>query len=267
MARVRSTRRHNANGSPVSRPEPPSRAAYAACATLDGTRRGLAILAWEIATDQDRPVFFASLTPGVALWVDEGKARERMKQEPEEGADKLLGGQPAGRRGLAVKLDRGFQGGTYAVYVEFDELAERIGFVRAHRKAMRFTKLLKDKLSGFAGYSLDKTEDASADAAPGRERDLELTYLTFPVTMDDGRFHDRAMQAAFQPALLRANQQWDQMEARASTERHDRRRADFRLQLRRLLAGETYGHVDSATKKRLVEEVAALAYPSPGQEL
>ncbi len=172
-----------------------------------------------------------------------------------------------GREGLAVKLERGFEVGTYCVYVEFHDLASRVGFAAAHRRAADFCKLLKAQLGRFAGHSLAETEDASRSAGPGRKRDLELTYLTFAVLTNNGRFHDEAMTEEFRLALLRASQQWDQVQARAGTQRHDGRREAFRVRLAALLAGDAFQHLDQATRERLLKEVPPRAFPPRGAEL
>ena len=171
------------------------------------------------------------------------------------------------REGLHVKLDRGFEEGTYCIYVEFNDLASRVGFAAAHRRAREYCSLLKAQVDRFAGHSLGAMEDGSRRAGQGRRRDLELTYLTFPVVMTDGRFHDNAMLQEFRAALLRTGQQWDQIQARASTQKQESRQNAFRLRLGELLAGETYQHVDKTTKDRLLAEVPALAFPQRGYEL
>ena len=51
------------------------------------------------------------------------------------------------RTGLQVKLDKGFEEGTYSVYIEFDELASRQGFTAAHRLAERYCAALKGQLA------------------------------------------------------------------------------------------------------------------------
>ena len=171
------------------------------------------------------------------------------------------------REGLHVKLDRGFEEGTYCIYVEFNDLASRVGVAAAHRRAGEYCGLLKAQLDRFAGHSLGKTEDASRRAGPGRNRDLELTYLTFPVVMADGRFHDNAVLKVFRTAVLRTGQQWDQAQARIDTKKQERRRDAFRLRFGELLAGDTYQHLDKVTKDRLLDKVPELAFPPRGHEL
>jgi len=169
-----------------------------------------------------------------------------------------------GRQGFNVKLDRGFEEGTYCLYVEFDDLASRVGNSVARQQAREYCALLKGQLARSPRCSLGETEDASQNAGPGRKRDLELTYLTFPVLTADGRFHDDAMKKDFKLALVRAGQQWDQVQARADTQRHARREDTFRERLRALLAGDAYAGVDVATKARLLDEVPPLAFPVRG---
>ena len=179
----------------------------------------------------------------------------------------MLGEHRLVRQGLHVKLDRGFEDGTYSVYVEFDDLASRIGFTAARRRAGEYCALLKAQLDRFAGHSLGETEDPSREAGSRRRRDLELTYLTFPVLFADGRFRDTAMQEEFRTAILRTGQQWDQVQARTDTQKQEARRDAFRSQLSDLLAGGAYQHLDGGTKDRLLEEVPALAFPLRGHEL
>ena len=190
-----------------------------------------------------------------------------MTDERGEESQEVLAEQRLSQGGLVVKLDRGFEQGTYAIYTEFDGLAERVGFGAAHRQAVAYCKLLKAQLGHFSDYSLARTEDASCDAGPGRKRDLELTYLTFALRTPDGCFHDAAMQDAFRLAVARAGQQWEQAQARAATQRHHSRRDAFRLRLRTLLAGDAYVQLDEATRERLLDEVSALAFPARGHAL
>lgn len=97
-----------------------------------------------------------------------------------------------------------------------------------------------------------------------RKRDLEATFLSFPVETADGRFHDRAMQEHFRVAFLRAGQAWDQTQARVQTHRCQTRQKSFRQQLARLLDGDTYAAIDQVTKERLLDEIPALAFPPRG---
>ena len=63
-------------------------------------------------------------------------------------------GEPSGvlvehrlsRSGLQVKLAKGFEGGTYSVCVEFDDLAVRSGVMAARRTAGDYCTLLKSEL-------------------------------------------------------------------------------------------------------------------------
>jgi hypothetical protein len=176
----------------------------------------------------------------------------------------VLAAQRLGRQGFHLKLDRGFEEGVYCAYVEFDDLSERAGFTAARRQAGEYCALLKAELAQCSRHSLGKTTDASRAAEPGRRRDLELTYLTFPVLTADGRFHDKAMKKEFQLALLRAGQQWDQRQARADTQRHASRQESFRQRLGALLASDAYTHLDAATRQRLLDEVPPLAFPPRG---
>lgn len=190
-----------------------------------------------------------------------------MTGEGEEQSWEVLAEQRLAREGLHVKLDRGFEEGTYCIYVHFTELASRVGFAAARRRAEDFCGLLKQQLDRFAGHSLGETEYASGIGVPRKGREAELMYVTFPVVMAGGRFRDVAMKKEFSVAALRAGQQWDQSKARADTQRQDSRRDAFRLQLDALLDRDAYGNLDKATRERLLEDVPALAFPPRRIEL
>ncbi len=179
----------------------------------------------------------------------------------------VLAEQRLGREGLHIKLDRGFQEGTYCVYVHFTELASRVGFAPARRRAEEFCGLLKTQLDRFAGHSLGETEYASGIGVPRKQREAAVMYVTFELVMADRRFRDEAMKKEFHAAVLRAGQRWDQEQARFDTQRQEGRRDAFRVQLGALLAGDAYQHLDKATKDRLLEEVPPLAFPLRGLEL
>jgi hypothetical protein len=166
-----------------------------------------------------------------------------------------------GRSGLQVKLDKGFQEGVYCCYIEYDDLAERVGFTAARRQALAYAGRLREQLARVAGYHAGALDDASQGGDPRRQHDLECTFLSFPVTEDDGRWHDAAMTERFRLALLRADQQWDQARARKEEERRGRRRDSFREQLAELLDGDAYVHLQGVTKERLLAEVTDLAFP------
>ena len=182
----------------------------------------------------------------------------------EEETDCVLATHRLGRRGLQVKLDKGFDEGTYCVYCEFEGLSEQVGFTAARRAAEAYCAGLKEQLGRSPGYVLGETEDASRTSAPCRKRDLELTFLSFPVETSDGRFHDAAMREQFRVAFLRAGQAWVQAEARGQTQRRHTRQEKFRRRLAGLLDGDAYAAVDAATKERLLAEVPALAFPPRG---
>jgi hypothetical protein len=185
-----------------------------------------------------------------------------MTEDTEDASYKLLADQRLGRTGLVVKLDRGFAEGRYGLYVEFDDAAAKMGFAAARRKAAAYLALLKEQLGQMPGYHLGETVDESANGGPGRKRDLEATFLFCAVETADGRYHDHALREHFRLASLRAGQAWDQVEAGAETQRHDRRQEAFRRRLARLLEGAAYANVDAATKERLLAEVPALAFAS-----
>jgi hypothetical protein len=117
-----------------------------------------------------------------------------------------------------------------------------------------------------AGYSPDGIEDFSHSGDPRRKHDLEHTFLSFALTSNDGLWHDAAMKRQFQIAPLRADQQWDQHQARLDAKRRDRQRESFRQRLDTLLEGENFRHIDGATKERLLAEVTALVFLAKGYE-
>src|SRR3954470_24592717 len=178
--------------------------------------------------------------------------RTRMTGGGDEETYHALADHRLGRRGLQVKLDKGFDEGTYSVYVEFDQLADRVGFTAARRTAGEYCAVLKEQLGRLPGHTLGETEDASRTGGPRRKRDLELTFLSFPVDTGDGRFHDVAMGEQFRVAFLRAGQAWEQADARGQTQRRHTRQERFRRQLAGLLAGDAYAGVDAAVKERLL---------------
>jgi hypothetical protein len=181
-----------------------------------------------------------------------------------EEAYELLADHRLGRGGLEVKLDKGFDDGVYCVYVEFGEAAARIGCAAARRMAGDYCARLKGQLGRSPGFTLGATEDGSRSGDPRRRRDLELTFLCFPITADDGRFHNAAMKESFRLAFLRTGQAWDQEQAQAQSLRRRSREDDFRRRLDRLLDGEAYVGIDAAVKERLLEEVPGLAFPPRG---
>ncbi len=172
--------------------------------------------------------------------------------------------QRQAREGLVLKLDRGFEEGTYCVYVHFHELTSRVGYAGARQRAEEYCGMLKSQIDRFAGHTLGETEDAFGAGRSARPKHEQLYYLTFPVVMMGGRFRDQAMKKEFQAAVVRASQQWDQTQSRMDAQKQDSRRDAFRLQFDALLDREAYQHLDKATKERLLEEVPALAFPPRG---
>ena len=150
--------------------------------------------------------------------------------------------------------------------MEFDELAQRVGFAAAHRLAKQYGGLLRDQVRRAGSATVGDIEDASRDAAPGRKRDLEATFLSFNLSTGDGRYDDQAMEKQFRDASLRTGQAWDQAQARGQEQRRGNRRESFRRQLAELLDGEAYAQVDAATKERLLADVTALAFRPRGTE-
>ena len=96
--------------------------------------------------------------------------------EGEEESYEVLAEQAHPPQGMRVKLDRGFQQGVYCVWVEYEQLAERIGFVDARRKALAYAGRLHAQLGWLFGYSLNGIEDFSRSGDPRRKRDLEHTF-------------------------------------------------------------------------------------------
>ena len=189
-----------------------------------------------------------------------------MTGQGEEESYEAIAVHRLGRLGVQVKLDKGFAEGVYSVWVEYDELSDRIGFAAARRQALEYCGRLKRQLAQAAvGYDVGETEDTSRSGDPRRKRDLEMPFLSFAMTADDGRYHDDAIKEQFRIALLRADQELDQLQARAGDERRDSRRGRFRQSLDTLLAGEAYRHVDAATRERLLAEVTELAFPPKGR--
>jgi hypothetical protein len=187
-----------------------------------------------------------------------------MAGEGEEETHVQLADNRLDRLGLRVKLDRGFQEGVYNVVVEYDELAERVGFAAARKIAGRYCHLLKEQLGRACGHALGEIEDESRTGNSRRKRDLEMTYLSFAVGTSDSRFHDRALQEQFRVGFLRTDQAWQQAEAGDQTRRRHTKQERFRRQLAELLAGEQYAGVDAAAKERLLDDVTALAFPPRG---
>jgi hypothetical protein len=185
--------------------------------------------------------------------------------EGEQGA--LLAQQRLDRKGMVVKLDKGFAEGVYCVYIEFYRLASQVAFTAARRKALENGSWLRGQLSRGSGLPIGELEDAALAGGRGRKFDLEATYLSFPVTTEDGRFHDGAMRKEFQVALARVGQAWDQAEARQATQRRVRRQGEFGKQLSGLLEGAAYAHLDQPTKEQLLNDVTALAVRSKEREL
>jgi hypothetical protein len=152
----------------------------------------------------------------------------------------------------------------YCVYVEYDDAATAKGFRPAAKSAQAYATLLRQSLSRFTASTVGEVEDPSRNAGHRRKRDLETTFLYFPVTIDDGRRRDLGMAERFRTAVLRADQEWEQAEARMQSQRHQTRQGKFRQRLERLLSSTDYQHLGDATKARLTEEVTRPAFPDKG---
>jgi hypothetical protein len=197
--------------------------------------------------------------PGRGAWMAE--------YEDEGFIEPPLIEQRLARDGLLVKLDRAFEEGTYCVYVHFNELAARVGYAAARRRAGEYGGLLRTQLDRFAGHSVGETEDAFAVGGMRQRKEEEFHYVAFPVVMADGGFRDEAMKKEFRLAVVRAGQQWEQEQARVDMERQEARRDAFRVRLDALLGSDAYRQLDGATRERLLAEVPALAFPAKGMEL
>jgi hypothetical protein len=188
-----------------------------------------------------------------------------MTGDGEEEPSGVLVEHRLGRSGLVVKLDKGFAAGTYVAYVEFENLANQAGFTTARRQAGEYAARLQREFSHLPGHATGTIEDPSHTGDPRRRRDLEMTFLCFPIETADGRYHDEALKSSFRLAFLRAGQGWDQEQARAQTDHRHTRQEQFRQQLGRLLDGEAYAGVDAATKARLLSEVPPLVFAARGR--
>jgi hypothetical protein len=145
--------------------------------------------------------------------------------------------------------------------------SDRVGFSAAHRVAREYCAHVKAHLSRVMRGDIGETDDASRAAGPGRKRDLESTFLSFPVRLGGRHINDTAMTRQFRVALLRADQQWDQIQARSHALHRDMRRAAFQQRLATVLAGEAYQHVDAVTKERLLADVTGIVFPAAGRGL
>ena len=184
-----------------------------------------------------------------------------MEDEEPKKPCSVLAAQRLRRTGLEVKLDKGFAEGTYCCYVEYDDLAARVGFEAAHRTALTYSALLKKQLGRPANCQVGKTHDGSKSTDPRRRHDLESTFVWFPIETADVRYHDEAVREKFQVAALRAGQAWDQAQARGLDRHQDSMQVKFRQQLVTLLDSPAYAHVDPGTKERLVSDLTPLVFP------
>jgi hypothetical protein len=163
-----------------------------------------------------------------------------------------------------VKLDKGFDEGTYCVYLEFDDLASDKGFTPARKAARAYISLLREQLGNGRDFTVGEIEDHSRSGDSRRKRDLECTAFSFPLEYADGRWHDAATTECFRVALLRAGQAWEQTQAGVDARRRNTRQEQFRRRLNELLGVEAYETIDAGTKERLIEEVTKLAFPERG---
>jgi hypothetical protein len=172
---------------------------------------------------------------------------------------------PVYRGGLHVKLDKGFDEGTYYVYVEFDGMSSRTSFAAARRAAQEYCPLLKGELDRLPGYSTGEIEDSTLTGDSGQNGDLGPNFLCFPIETSDGRYHDDAIKKQFRVAFARVGRVLDQAQAGeqadAKTHRRHARQERFRDQLDMLLHGDAYAGLDPALRERLLYEVPALAFP------
>ena len=75
------------------------------------------------------------------------------------------------------------------------------------------------------------------------------------------------MTKQFRVAVLRADQECDQSQARNNALRRNKRRTIFQERLAAVLAGEAYHHVDAVTKERLLADVTGIVFPTTGRGL
>jgi hypothetical protein len=190
-----------------------------------------------------------------------------MEDREEFESGQLLAQHPLRHQKFVVKLDKGFDEGTYAIYIEFDDHAEAKGVRAASKAANDYALLLQQQLAKFDGFAVGDIEDASRSAARGRRRDLDSTFLSFPVEYADGRWHDHDIEERFRLALARANQASEHAQARAQSQRRHTRQAKFRQQLDAVLSGDAYRHVDPATKERLAGDITRLVFPERSIDL
>ena len=181
-------------------------------------------------------------------------------EEPYE----LLAEHPHPPRGLRVKLDKGFEPGVYCIWIEYDLLAEKIGFAAARRKAVAYADRLCEQMGRMAGYSLDGIEDFSHSGDPRRKRDLEQTFLSFALTSNDGLWHDAALKRQFQIAPLRADQEWDQHQARWEARRRGQAARDVPGTLGYGAGGRILPAPGQRDEGRLLVEVTARGLPAQG---
>ena len=93
-----------------------------------------------------------------------------MMEDGDAESWEVLAEHRLGRQGLHVKLDRGFEDGVYCCYVEFEGLAERVGFSARGRVAGEYCELLKAELARRSLHSVDEIIDASRTDDPRRRR-------------------------------------------------------------------------------------------------
>jgi hypothetical protein len=89
-----------------------------------------------------------------------------LAEDGEEQAYELLASHHMARQGLEVMLDRGFATGTYAVWIEYEQLAARVGFAAARRVAKEYCALLKSQLKQVSRHQPGETEDLSRSDDP-----------------------------------------------------------------------------------------------------
>ena len=171
------------------------------------------------------------------------------------------------RMGLVVKLDKGFKKGTYCIYVEYDELAHRVGFappaVRRGNIATRSRRIW----AGSQGAALAKPMTHRVPLGQVGNATWRLHSCLFRSRPDDRHSNDPAMTKQFRVALLRADQECDQTQARSNALRRNKRRTTFQERLATVLAGEAYQHVDAVTKERLLADVTGIVFPATEREL